>query len=300
MKHGFLVVFAFAISLTIVACGEPDTVTGPEPQAAGLADKDKEFVERTAEAHADDVPVASEAVAATPKIEAIGEFVAYGETGDANLRGYLAMPADVTGPLPGVIVIHEWWGLNDNIKKMTERLAGEGYMALAVDLFDGQVAENPKQAQALMAGILAEAEQADNNIQQAYTYLEQAVGAPRIGVIGWCLGGGWSLRTALLLPDQLDATVIYYGAVSASEEELETIQSPILGFFGSEDAAIPVASAKVFRTTLNRLGKKADVRIYDGAGHAFANPSGNNYQPFAAEDAWQRTLAFFSEELSSE
>ncbi len=303
MKRSLLVVVTLVMFAFTSGCGGPDPAPapGPEPGApAAPSGQDQAFVERTADAHADDVPVASAAATTAPARKVIGEFVAYGEIGDENLRGYLAMPADVTGPLPGIVVIHEWWGLNDNIRKMTERLAAEGYVALAVDLYDGQLAENPQDAQKLMVQLLGDADNADNNLRQAYGYLDQAVGAPSIGVIGWCMGGGWALRTALLLPEELDAAVIYYGSVTASEEELSTIEAPILGFFGTADTAIPVSSAKIFRSTLNRLGKKADIRIYEGAGHAFANPSGKNYEPFAAEDAWRRTLAFFGEELSTE
>src|SRR5690606_37348723 len=116
----------------------------------------------------------------------------------SNLVGFLAMPADAAEPLPGVIVIHEWWGLNDNIKAMTRRLAGEGYVALAVDLYGGATAATPEQAQSLMAAMLADPDAARHNLQQAYDYLDKYAFAPRIASIGWCLGGGWSLQTALL------------------------------------------------------------------------------------------------------
>jgi len=301
MMHRLPVLVFFLVTLLGQACSKPDTgTTDSASQApASAAGMDQEFVERTADAHAGDVPVASTAASTPPAARAIGEQIAYGEIGAQNLRGYLAMPADVTGPLPGIIVIHEWWGLNDNIRKMTRRLAGEGYMALAVDLYRGQVADNPEDARKLMVQMLKAPEKADENLRQAYTYLKKTVGVPRIGVIGWCLGGGWALRTVLLFPQQLDAAVIYYGSVGVSEKELKPVQVPILGFFGSEDRAISVNSVETFRSTLKRLGKQADIRIYQGAGHAFANPSGTHYQAFAAQDAWHRTLAFLGEKLAS-
>jgi len=121
--------------------------------------------------------------------------------------------------------------------------------------------------------------------------------APRIGTLGWCLGGRWSLRAALILPDQVDATVIYYGTVKVDEAELAKLRMPILGFFGSKDRVVPVATVTAFEATLQRLGKNADIHIYEGAEHAFANPSGTAYDPQAAEDAWHLTTAFLKEYL---
>jgi carboxymethylenebutenolidase len=196
--------------------------------------------------------------------------------------------------LPGLIVIHEWWGLNDNIKAMARRLAGEGFVVLAVDLYDGEVAETPNAAQALMAHVTAAPQAALDNLKQAYAYLDRYALAPRVASLGWCLGGTWSLQAALSLPTELDAMVMYYGQVVADEAQLATLKMPVLGLFGAEDASIPVASVQVFRAALNRLGKDADVRIYTGVGHAFANPSGGTYDAEAAEDAWQRTIAFLN------
>jgi carboxymethylenebutenolidase len=225
--------------------------------------------------------------------------LAYGETEGRNLTGFFAMPADAVEPLPGLLVIHEWWGLNDNIRSMVRRLAAEGYIALAVDLYGGAVAEQPAEAQALMAEIIGDPEGVRDNLRQGYDYLERYAFSPRIGSIGWCLGGRWSLQTALMLPDELDAMVMYYGSVVTDEEILDTLQMPILGFFGEQDRSIPIAEVQEFRNALTRLGKTAEVRIYAGADHAFANPSGGNYSPVAAEDAWNRTLGFLNAHLQT-
>jgi len=207
------------------------------------------------------------------------------------------MPQDAAEPLPGVIVIHEWWGLNENIKAMTRRLAGEGYVALAVDLYGGATAQTPEAAQALMAALLAEPEAARRNLGQAYDYLEKYALAPRVASIGWCLGGGWSLQTALLYPDTLDAMVMYYGQVLTDRERLATLSMPVLGFFGAEDESIPVAEVQAFRSTLNELGKNAEVLIVPRVDHAFANPSGGNYNAQAANEAWDTTLKFLERHL---
>ena len=138
---------------------------------------------------------------------------------------------------------------------------------------------------------------ASSNIQQAYSFIEKA-GAPGIASLGWCFGGGWSLNTAMLFPDDLDGAIIYYGQVTSDEARLRPLNVPILGFFGAEDKGISVESVKAFEQSLKRLRKDHELHIYPGAGHAFANPTGNNYMPEFADDAWQKTLAFLEMRLS--
>jgi len=259
------------------------------------------YGDRMSQAHQGDRPVpaaatmAAQEPAGKPGAEIVGQRVAYATVAGREVTGYLAYPADHPTGLPGLIVIHEWWGLNDNVETMARMLAGPGYTALAVDLYGGKVAEDSDGARKLM-GAVDEA-QADDNLRQAYAYLETARKAPRIGVIGWCFGGGWSLRAALLLPDQIDATVIYYGHLETDRDRLATLKMPILGLFGAADQGIPVAEVHEFESTLKALGKSAEIQVYDGAGHAFANPSGTRYQPDAAKDAWERTVAFFAKHL---
>lgn len=254
-------------------------------------------VEATAAEHAHDTPVPTPLVATEPAVPLLEQELAYGEANRRNLVGYLAMPADAAEPLPGIVVIHEWWGLNDNIKAMTRQLAAEGYVALAVDLYGGEVATETARAEALMAGVLADADAVQSNLRQAYDYLEKYALAPRIGSIGWCLGGAFSLQAALLLPDRLDAMVMYYGQVVTDRERLAMLSMPILGLFAELDQSIPVRDVRTFRTTLNQLGKDAEVLIYSDVDHAFANPSGGNYDPEKAAEAWAATLAFFDRHL---
>jgi carboxymethylenebutenolidase len=251
----------------------------------------------TAAAHAHDAPTASPITEEPPKVPLLEQELAYGAAQKRNLIGFLAMPADAAEPLPGLIVIHEWWGLNDNIKAMTRRLAGEGYVALAVDLYGGSTADTSEKAQKLMAAVLSDPDAAKHNLEEAYKYLDKYALAPRIGSIGWCLGGGWSLQTALMLPDDLDAMVMYYGQLVMSETQLATLRMPMLGFFGGQDESIPVRDVQNFRATLFKLGKPVEILIYPNAKHAFANPSGGNYDPQAASDSWQKTLAFLEENL---
>jgi carboxymethylenebutenolidase len=241
------------------------------------------------------VAAAAEGAGATGEL--VTADVTYGTLEDAPVTGYLARPAGDTSKPPGIIVIHEWWGLNDNIRSMTRELASKGYAALAVDLYRGESASDPEQARELMSATTVREAQLEANLRLAYAYLTTEIGSPRVGVIGWCFGGGWSLRTGLILPGEIDAVVIYYGRLVTERDRLATLGMPILGLFGGADQGIPLESVREFEATLADLGKAAEIHVYDGAGHAFANPSGTRYVREAAEDAWAKTLAFFGEHL---
>jgi carboxymethylenebutenolidase len=258
---------------------------------------EEEDMKRMAQEHQHDKPTATPAATAEPARPVTAEEVAYGEVGGKPVRGYLARPKDAKGPLPGLIVIHEWWGLNDNVRAMTRRLAGEGYQALAVDLFGGSVADNPEAAMKQVNAVMQNSGAAGDNLKDAYAFLE-GKGAKKVGVIGWCFGGGWSLGTAMLLPDKIDATVMYYGRVETDKEKLSPVKSPILGFFGGKDKSIPVENVRAFEKALKDLGKPVEIRVYENADHAFANASGGNYNPEAAKDSWNRTTAFLKKNLT--
>jgi carboxymethylenebutenolidase len=262
----------------------------------GSSGKD-DYAERMAAEHAADEPVASGAAEQEPAADVEAEDVVYAEVGGAPVTGYLARPAGGGTGLPGIIVIQEWWGLNDNIRSMARRLAGQGYTALAVDLYEGNVATDPETARSLMSESMGREADLEDNLRQAYAYLTEQAGAPRVGVIGWCFGGGWSLRTALMLPGEIDAAVIYYGRLVTDPEQLAALDMPVLGIFGAEDRGIPIESVREFETVTAELGKDVTVVVYPGADHAFANPSGTRYDAEAAEDAWGETLSFFEKHL---
>jgi carboxymethylenebutenolidase len=240
---------------------------------------------------------AGPAPAAAPEVPLLEQNLAYGEAARSNLVGYLAMPGDAAEPLPGIIVIHEWWGLNDDIKAMTRRLAAKGYVVLAVDLYGGKTAKTPDEANALLSDFYADPEAARRNLQQAYDYLEKYALAPRIATIGWDLGGGWSLQTALQYPGALDAAVVYYGQILTDRARLAPLNVPLLAFFGAEDRSIPVREVQEFRATLADLGKVAEVLIVPRANHGFAIPNGSAYNEKAANEAWDTTLAFLERNL---
>ncbi len=276
-------------------------------QAADLSDLDQQHLAQMAAEHQHDRPAATPAATAAPARPVNAQEVVFGELAGKPLRGYLAEPVASPGkatggtapapvPLPGLIVIHEWWGLNDNIKAMTRRLAGEGYSALAVDLYGGRVADNPDAAKQLMGAVMADRASASAALRAADQFLKRQ-GATKVGVIGWCFGGGWSLATALDLPEGIDAAVMYYGQPEKDRARLERLRAPLLGLFGAEDKSIPPAAVREMEATLKQLGKNVDFHFYEGAGHAFANPSGTGYRPAAADDAWQRTVAFLRQNL---
>jgi carboxymethylenebutenolidase len=255
------------------------------------------YGDRLYQSHAGDRPVPTLAVAQAPRQPVQSERVTYATSDGVPVDGYLSRPMDAAESLPGLIVIHEWWGLNDNIKMMSDRLAGEGYMALAVDLFNGSVADTREGALAQVQAAAEQTERLKDNLRQAYQYLVEQ-GATSVGSIGWCFGGSWSLQAALALPDQLDATVIYYGGQLVTDlAVLEPLEMPILGIFGSIDNNPSVETVRLFETALNALDKSVEIHIYEGADHAFANPSGTRYNEAAAEAAWQETLDFLSEYL---
>lgn len=216
-------------------------------------------------------------------------------SGDETVEGYLVAPTGA-GPFPAVVVIHEWWGLNSQIKAQAEQLAAEGYVALAVDLYRGRVTADSGEAHELMRGLPED--RARRDLLAAFDYLAERpdVRSDRIGSIGWCMGGGYSLVLALAQP-RLAASVIYYGRLVSDESSLQQIRAPVLGLFGENDRGIPVRSVRAFERALRRLGKSIEVHIYPGAGHAFANPTRPSYREAAARDAREKTQAFFARHL---
>jgi carboxymethylenebutenolidase len=281
-----LILTTAAVIATITGCG------GQSP--SGDAD---EHAARMAAEHADDAPVANPMSTPPEELRAFGSEVTYAKVDGSTVTGYLARPESWAAGGPAVIVIHEWWGLNDNIRTMARRLADAGFLALAVDLYGGQQAEEPETARELMEAVDEEA--SVNNLRQAYGFLTEGEGAGPVASLGWCFGGGWSLRAGLALPDELDAVVIYYGHLITDPERLATLQMPILGHFGEADQGIPLDDVRAFEAALDEVGADATIDVYPGAGHAFANPSGRNYEAEAAETSWQRTIDFLNRSLGS-
>lgn len=223
------------------------------------------------------------------KFSTISKNVNYFE----NTEGYLVQPS-FEGSYPGVVMIHEWWGLNDNIREMADKLASHGYVVLAVDLYNGESASTSEEARKLVTSY--DAEIGIKNMNSAVMYLKDNFDSDKIGSIGWCFGGGQSLQLALNA-DSLDATVIYYGSLVTDTRDLATLDWPVLGIFAELDTGISVNSVNSFESSLDELGIPNEIHIYSGVDHAFANPSGDRYAPEEAKDAWEETLHFLNTSL---
>jgi carboxymethylenebutenolidase len=212
----------------------------------------------------------------------------------AGAKAYLSLPLKGK-PTAAVLVIHEWWGLNDHIKHWSDRLAADGYAALAIDLYGGVVATTREGASTAMRSVDAVA--AAKVLEAAHAFLasDPRVKARKRACIGWCFGGGWSLRHAIASPD-LDAAVVYYGHLTTDAERLAAIRAPILGVFGDKDRGIPPASVDAFAKAMKKAGKSLELRRYD-ANHAFANPSSARYDKVNAGKAWREVRAFLKQHL---
>src|SRR5437868_12061584 len=224
-----------------------------------------------------------------------GKTVSY-KSGDETVQGILYTPQG-KGPFPAVIVIHEWWGLNDWVKEQASKLADQGYAALAVDLHRGKVATTPDEAHELMRGVPED--RATRDLHAAFEFLKSQsnVKKDRMASIGWCMGGGYSLDVALQ-ETTLTAAVINYGHLAVDADSLKKINAPILGIFGGKDRGIPVEDVKKFEQQLKQMGKKVEIIIYPDAGHAFENPNNKDgYRADDAADAWKRTVEFLKRTL---
>jgi len=224
-------------------------------------------------------------------------------------KGYLVYPTmsnenktkNNNNTLPAVIMIHENKGLNDNIKNMANLLARNGYVVLAVDLFNGEVTTDRNRSSELTQRVRDNQDIATANLKSAVKYAASLpnVNADKIVSLGWCFGGAQSLQLALNSQDHpLAGTIIYYGRLITDKAILSNIKWPVLGIFGDQDRSIPVDTVKAFELALNSSGVPNEIYIYQGVGHAFANPSGENYAPKETQDAWQKTLSFLKKYAS--
>jgi carboxymethylenebutenolidase len=213
----------------------------------------------------------------------------------AGGKAYLSLPTEGEAPFPAIVVIQEWWGLNDHIKLWSDRLAADGYAALAVDLYDGALATTPDEAMAAMQAV--KDDRALEILKAGFGFLgsDARVKAARIGCIGWCFGGGWSLRLAMAEPE-LDACVMYYGRLVDDPAELAKMKAPLCAVFGNQDTGIPPDAVDAFEKALQTAGADYQIHRYD-ANHAFANPSSARYDQEAAAKAWSVVVPFLAYHL---
>jgi carboxymethylenebutenolidase len=234
------------------------------------------------------------AVLADPKLTAAEaaalETVTISTPSGRQVKGALAKPGRKAS---AVLLIHEWWGLNDQIKAVAAELANQGYLALACDLYDGMVTTDPGKAGALMEAV--DQAKARETLTTWVEWLRKTPdGNGKVATLGWCMGGGFSLAASIAAP--VDATVIYYGNVGSTADELAKLKGPVLGQFAEKDGWINHPMVDPFAANLKKLGKKHEIHWYD-ADHAFANPTGQHYDKADAALAWSRTLEFLKANL---
>jgi carboxymethylenebutenolidase len=218
-------------------------------------------------------------------------MVVFGRAAE-KVSGFLALPRDPNRHR-AIIVIHEWWGLNKWVKEQAANLAANGYVALAVDLYQGKVTADPSEARKLKRGLRED--RAISDLKTAFDYLagRPDVNPKHIGSLGWSMGGGLALQLAIHEP-RLAACAVHYGALPAKFADIQKINAPVLGIFGSLDRGIPLGKVRAFESCMRIAGKRVDIAIYAGAGHAFESPANKRgYRSEAAAGAWVRTLKFF-------
>ena len=227
-----------------------------------------------------------------------GQMVTFPSNGH-TCEGYLAKPASGTGP--GVVVMQEWWGMVPWIKEQADRLAAEGYVALAPDLYHGKTTDEPDEAGKLMMAM--KMDEAAKDMAGAIDYVKSLDGTTdKIGTVGFCMGGGLSLYAATLRP--VHACVIYYGVLPGVQPDLTKLSGPVLGHYAENDGWATPDAARALEKQITDAGGDAEFHIYAGAQHAFCNPSpevpkaGGKYDADAAKTSWDRTMAFFKKHLS--
>ena len=211
-----------------------------------------------------------------------------------RVQGYIAEPEGT--PRAGMIVIQEWWGLNEDIRGIADRFAAEGYLAVAPDLYDGTVSTEPDEA--LKLAMALERDVAGQVVDAAIGWLKAERGVANVGCIGFCLGGGLTMATAMRPTSQVDAVHVFYGGGMPPAEQISAITVPVMGSYGAEDTGIPVDQVETLRTALESRGLPTDVKIYEGAGHSFFNAGPAHHEP-SSVDAWERSKTWFAEHLAS-
>jgi carboxymethylenebutenolidase len=222
----------------------------------------------------------------------MGERMSFKRPDGGGCNGYLARAAGAGRP-PGIVVIQEWWGLNDQIKGVADRLAGAGYHALVPDLYRGKVTLEAAEAHHMMEG-LNFGDAATQDIRGAVQYLKTQ--CPKVGVTGFCMGGVLTILAAVHVKEA-DAASAWYGYPPPEAGDVRTIRIPVQAHFAVDDVPFPIAGVDGLEARLKEGKVGYDFHRYK-AGHAFANESGPNYNPEAAALAWQRTMTFFATHLN--
>jgi carboxymethylenebutenolidase len=279
MKRVLVVLAAVLLS----AC---DTKSSGPPVAAPAS----------AQSPAASAPAASAppAGSAAPESTAPGQAVSFANGGN----GWLDVPT-TPGKHPAIIVIQEWWGVTDWIKQDVARFASQGYVALAVDLYRGKATSDPGEAHELMRGLPEDRAMGDMKAGFDWLAARPDVDPQHIGIVGWCMGGGYALAFAVAEP-RLKAAVVNYGRLVTDPAKVDAIHAALLGNFAALDRGIDPKDVQTYADTLRKDHKDADIKVYGGAKHAFMNPNAKEaYDDASAKDAWSRIGAFFARTLEA-
>ena len=277
---GFLI-----LSLGIGACS-----SGDAPESAAVANGE------THSPVADGTEDASSGVNAP--LDVIAENLPYAEVGDELIYGYFAFPANMVEPLPAVLLVHDRWGLNDDVRNNVERLAAGGYIVLGVDLFSGEAADDLSSARQLEIAVVENREIAQENINQAIEFVKTSSSPPSVSIVGFGFGGGWALNSAIDQPEALGAAISYYGQVPTEDTQIQSLDVPYLGFFSESDNAVPIATAREFSEKASAMSKDVEIRTFADARRGFAEESAETFDANASNEAWSHMLEFLDARVS--
>lgn len=229
---------------------------------------------------------------------AAGDMLPYADVDGKLARGYSAYPNDMIEPLPGVLLIHDWSGLNDEMRAIADQIASRGFIVLAVDLFAGKVATERNDARGVLRVLVEQPELARDNLRQAYEFLDGSFDVPRTAVIGWGAGGLWALNAALMFPEDLDAIAMVQGQFFLDPARLQPLRMPVLGLYGAADRDIPNDRALAFGDALTAAGVKNKIRLFPTAGRGFMLKGGSSFDERQSKNAWEEIFAFLDDNLA--
>lgn len=232
-------------------------------------------------------------------LQIAGAELPYAEVEGELARGYFSYPVDMVEPLPAIIVIHDQYGLNENFKRVADQVAGLGYVAVAVDLFDGATGKVPADTREASIKLLEKPEFGRTNLAQAIEFVETSFGSTEFAVIGWGSGGLWALNTASVFTDKINAVVVVQGQTITSAEFLATLTMPLLGVYGANDPGVNTAAVTAFREALSAAEVVFETRVYPVAGSGFMLPDSRSYDRAKAANAWELMAGFLRSNLSS-
>ncbi len=247
------------------------------------------------------VPAASAATNPAPVSQraTASDILAYAEVDGMLARGYFSYPTDMVEPLPAILLIHDWFGLDAPMMAVADGIAAQGFVVLAVDLFDGKTGQKPADTREALVRMIETPAIAEANLGQAITFLREHVGSPRLAIMGFGSGGLWSLNRALATPDEFRALVVVQGQTLTDVKQLGGLKMPVLGIYGAADRSIRPEAVRAFGDALVDADVSHEIRLYPKAGSAFMLSGSRNFSATQAQAAWTLIFEFLTEQLAS-